>query len=98
MVIPVYFRYFAKIICNSDWATTDQFMEYQFEQDSLNNPNNCIFEQIMPVVPTLKLHDDAITQIDDALSELEASDYREWVRLLSIIIIVIYNIIIITLE
>ncbi|XP_050305773.1 protein inturned [Anthonomus grandis grandis] len=71
------FRYFARIVCNTDWATTDQFMDYQFDQDN-NNPNDCLFEQVMPVVPTLKLHDDAITQIDDALSELEASDYREW--------------------
>ncbi|XP_066263056.1 protein inturned [Euwallacea similis] len=69
------FRYLAKIICNTDWATTEQFMEYQFE---LEDRSNCMFEQVMPVVPTLKLHDEAVTQIDDALSELEASDYREW--------------------
>lgn len=57
--------------------TTEQFEEYEFE----NQLNNCLFEYVMPVVPTLKLPDDAVTQIDDALSELEASDYREWVSL-----------------
>lgn len=54
-------------------------MTYQLEQDTPNKPNSCEFERVMPVVPTLKLHDEAVTQIDDALSELEASDYREWV-------------------
>lgn len=71
-------RYFARILCNSDWATMPQFMEYQNNQDRPSGQSNCLFEDVMPVVPTLKLHDNAVMQIDDALSELEASDYREW--------------------
>ncbi|KAL1491563.1 hypothetical protein ABEB36_012140 [Hypothenemus hampei] len=72
------FRYFARVICNTDWATTEQFMEYQFDQITSNNASVCLFEDLMPVVPTLKLPDEAVTQVDEALSELEASDYREW--------------------
>ncbi|XP_019754086.1 protein inturned isoform X1 [Dendroctonus ponderosae] len=72
----VLFRYFAKLICNDDWTTIEQFLEYQ--PNLSPNPNSCSFEGIMPVVPTLKLHDEAITQLDEALTELEASDYREW--------------------
>lgn len=38
------------------------------------------FEDVLPAAHLINLPSEATMQIDDALTELEASDYREWVR------------------
>lgn len=42
--------------------------------------NQVCFEEILPAATFLYLPKEAQLQIDDALTELEASDYREWVK------------------
>lgn len=51
--------------------------------DALKNENGgnwFKFEGILPAAGILHLPRDAQMQLDDALTELEASDYREWVK------------------
>ncbi|XP_060525407.1 protein inturned isoform X2 [Cylas formicarius] len=67
-------RFFARIMSDCSWATIKQFLE---QQDS-NEATPCLFEDVLPYVPNLNLQDEALMQVDDALAELEASDYREW--------------------
>ncbi|XP_030767926.1 protein inturned [Sitophilus oryzae] len=74
----LFFRYFARIVNGNKWATTKQFLERIGNPERIFDRTDSFFEELMPVVPTLSLHDDALMQIDDALAELEASDYREW--------------------
>lgn len=45
-----------------------------------SNETQVEFEEILPAATFLYLPKEAQLQIDDALTELEASDYREWVR------------------
>lgn len=72
-------RFFARILSSGLWATAQQFVELQsLSVKSVQiSPNQ--FEDVMSVAPFLNLPDEAKMQIDDALTELEASDYRDWV-------------------
>lgn len=73
-------RFFVTVLSDGEWRTIRSFMELEGNISSL--PSKCRkyhFEDIVPAVPTLVLPDEAQMQIDDALAELEASDYRDWV-------------------
>lgn len=59
------------------WFTTQQFVDTESSSEKSLDPH--CFEDIVPVAPTLVLPDEAQMQIDDAMAELEASDYRDWV-------------------
>lgn len=77
-----FIRFFSRILNNGEWRTIKSFLESEaklsFKMTTLRKYH---FEDIIPAVPTLVLPDEAQMQIDDALAELEASDYREWVRI-----------------
>lgn len=68
-----------RILNGCKWTTIKDFFENFDHIEGNLEKTECFFDEIMLVVPTLTLHDDALMQIDDALAELEASDYREWV-------------------
>lgn len=51
----------------------------RFFSRALKTNKSVDFEQILPAASFLYLPKEAQLQIDDALTELEASDYREWV-------------------
>lgn len=57
----------------------DSFFSRFFSR-TLRSNNRICFEEQLPAVTFLDLPKEAQLQIDDALTELEASDYREWVR------------------
>ncbi|KAF7272761.1 hypothetical protein GWI33_014470 [Rhynchophorus ferrugineus] len=74
----LFLRYFVRILNGCKWTTTKDFFEnFDVVERDLKKAES-FFDEVMLVVPTLSLHDDALMQIDDALAELEASDYREW--------------------
>ncbi|KAF5301487.1 hypothetical protein FQR65_LT08790 [Abscondita terminalis] len=69
-------RFFVKMLSGA-WHKMEQKLELQ------NLITKCDvltyqFEDVLPVAHYLDLPDEARLQIDDALTELEASDYREW--------------------
>ncbi|XP_045482988.1 protein inturned [Harmonia axyridis] len=41
-------------------------------------PSDYVFEDLLPAVHSVDLPNEAIVQVEDALTELEACDYREW--------------------
>nr|CAI5822166.1 unnamed protein product [Callosobruchus analis] len=70
-------RFFAGMLGGDVWYTMQQLIES--EDDSLIEPSKqYFFEDLLSAVPTLNLTDEAMMQVDDALTELEASDYRDW--------------------
>ncbi|KAJ8939447.1 hypothetical protein NQ318_023073 [Aromia moschata] len=71
-------RFFARVLSSGLWATAQQFVELQNLDAKSLQISPCQFEELLLVAPTLSLPDEAQMQIDDALTELEASDYREW--------------------
>ncbi|CAH1108747.1 unnamed protein product [Psylliodes chrysocephalus] len=71
----LFFKLFARTLSNGLWSTTEQFGAMDNSDAKNNSPQ---FEHAMPVAPSLCLPYEAQVQIDDALSELEASDYRDW--------------------
>lgn len=52
-----------------------------FEEDSDWKKGQTMFEDVLPAAVVLYMPKEAQMQIDDALNDLEASDYREWVSL-----------------
>lgn len=80
-------RFFLTILSDGDCRTIRRFLETQgklcLQTIKLRKYH---FEDIVPAVATLVLPDEAQMQIDDALAELEASDYRDWVIFLLFII------------
>lgn len=54
---------------------------------STNRENLVDFEEVLPVATFLYLPKEAQLQIDDALTELEACDYREWVSKHSLVFV-----------
>lgn len=73
-------RFFARVLSSGLWATAQQFVELENLSTKSLEVSPCQFEDNFPFATTLSLPDEAQMQIDDALAELEASDYREWVR------------------
>ncbi|CAH0559223.1 unnamed protein product [Brassicogethes aeneus] len=71
-------RFFARILSSGLWATAQQFVELQSLSVKSLQVSPHQFENVMPIAPFLNLPDEAKMQIDDALTELEASDYRDW--------------------
>ncbi|CAH1183286.1 unnamed protein product [Phaedon cochleariae] len=71
-----FMRFFTKILSNESWITAEQFASSQ--NVDATEKNLFQFEGVMCAASTLCLPDSAQMQIDDALSELEASDYRDW--------------------
>ncbi|KAK5650403.1 hypothetical protein RI129_001432 [Pyrocoelia pectoralis] len=69
-------RCFVKILVG-DWHKMDQ-KDAILNSNFLNESPTFKFESVLPVASHLPLPDEARLQIDDALTELEASDYREW--------------------
>ncbi|EEZ98662.1 protein inturned [Tribolium castaneum] len=67
-------RCFTRLLNAKKWTTSD----YITGNKALAEPSQCQFEDVLPVAPTLPLPNEAYMQVDDALTELEASDYREW--------------------
>ncbi|XP_023014515.2 inturned planar cell polarity protein [Leptinotarsa decemlineata] len=70
-----FMRFFTRTLSSRPWTTMQEFSLLQnlgLEEGSFQ------FEEVMTVAQTLCLPDEAQVQIDDALSELEASDYRDW--------------------
>lgn len=71
-------KFFARILSSGLWSTAQQFIALDNLDSKAKEVSPFQFEDIMLVAPTLSLPDEAQLQIDDALSELEASDYRDW--------------------
>lgn len=73
-------RFFVTILSDGEWRTIRRFMQPAENLSSITSIcRKYRFEDIVPAVATLVLPDEAQMQIDDALAELEASDYRDWV-------------------
>ncbi|CAG9860502.1 unnamed protein product [Phyllotreta striolata] len=70
-----FFKLFARSLSDGQWSTAEQFQALENAELKKCHPQ---FEDAMPVAPSLCLPYEAQIQIDDALSELEASDYRDW--------------------
>lgn len=74
-------RFLATILSNGKCRTIRHFLEIEDHvENKVMKSKIYHFEDIIPAAATLVLPDEAQMQIDDALAELEASDYREWVR------------------
>lgn len=73
-----FIRFFIRILNNGQWTTTQDFTEMHITKLMETSAPN--FEEILSAAKTLTLPYEAQMQIDDALAELEASDYRDWVR------------------
>lgn len=73
-------RIFARLLTSGTWPGALQHIELQ----SLNPANikqaPVQFENILPASQWVPLPKEAQMQLDDALNELEACDYRDWVR------------------
>lgn len=74
-------KFFARCLNGGAWITAKEFIESQDSCEVVSDVSKCQFESVLPMAPLLILPDEAQMQIDDALTELEASDYREWVKL-----------------
>lgn len=72
-------RFFTKVLNRGIWLTIDSFISTTI-QSTIHSEQ---FEDVLLAATILTLPSEAYVQIDDALTELEASDYREWVRPLS---------------
>lgn len=70
-------RFFTKILSHGDWSSTE-IKKLILTSQLSSKPN---FEEVLPAASFVPLPNDAQMQIDDALTELEASDYRDWVIL-----------------
>lgn len=71
--------FFARLLSNGVWSSSDQngdLANLKIKSQESIPPQ---FEELLPAARLITLSDDAQMQIDDALTELEASDYREWV-------------------
>ncbi|KAG5874050.1 hypothetical protein JTB14_034626 [Gonioctena quinquepunctata] len=73
-----FMRFFTKTLSDGLWTTMKEFVQLQSSFTQPFEDGYYQFEEVMPVAPTLCLPDEAQVQIDDALSDLEASDYRDW--------------------
>lgn len=72
-------RYFTRILTTGLWLKAEQCTDISEITNKSNFQNPHQFENLLPASFLLTLPPDAQMQIDDALSELEASDYRDWV-------------------
>ncbi|KAI4458438.1 protein inturned [Holotrichia oblita] len=67
-------RFFTKILSHGDWSST----EIKELNINLQHPYQMCFEEVLPAASFVPLPNETQMQIDDALTELEASDYRDW--------------------
>lgn len=90
-------RFFARILTSGLWNKAEQsvLLSSLPMKAVLEAPYQ--FEGLQQAAHFINLPNEAKMQIDDALSELEACDYREWVFILQLHIC-FYNIILIILE
>lgn len=72
-------RFFTRILCSGLWSTAEQYVALTDVPVKSKETAPWQFEESLLGAVQLKLPDEAQVQIDDALFELEASDYREWV-------------------
>jgi hypothetical protein len=72
-------RFFTRLLNGQAWTTSDTIINRNF-QETPSQTCSRQFEEVLPAAPTLHLPNGAYMQVDDALTELEASDYREWVQ------------------
>lgn len=73
-------RLFAQILtCGYGWDSQNgvRLENIRLLSEATSQP---LFEQCLPMAQGVNLPWEAHLQIDDALTELEAADYREWVR------------------
>lgn len=72
-------RFFHRILNHGDWSSTDTKIPLQETLLMSQHSNFHHFEESLPAASFIPLSNEAQMQIDDALIELEASDYRDWV-------------------
>lgn len=72
-------RFFARILSSSLWSKAEQYVELKDLPAKADMLSPCLFEEVLSSAIQLNLPNEALLQIDDALYELESSDYREWV-------------------
>lgn len=73
-------RFFTRVLCSGLWPKAEQSVDIRDLANKAEVEAPARFEEALLAATLLKLPEEAQTQIDDALFELEASDYREWVR------------------
>ncbi|KAL3279394.1 hypothetical protein HHI36_016904 [Cryptolaemus montrouzieri] len=66
--------FFAKVLNGGVWTGKLKIPE----DISSIPPNDYVFEDLLLAIPTIELPNEAMIQIEDAMTELEACDYREW--------------------
>lgn len=73
-------RFFTRILCSGLWSKAEQYVEINDVPAKAKTLAPSQFEESLLAAIELKLPEEAQVQIEDALFELEASDYREWVN------------------
>lgn len=73
-------RFFTRLLCSGLWPKAEQSVELFNITSKAQQQGPQQFEDVLSVAHSLILPDEAQMQIDNALTELESSDYREWVR------------------
>lgn len=72
-------RFFARLITSGTWFGAPQLVDLQELNIQVVKQAPAQFENVLPAVQFITLPREAQMQLDDALNELEASDYRDWV-------------------
>lgn len=72
-------RFFARLITSGTWPGAPQQVGLQDLNIQVVKEAPAQFENLLPAVQYVSLPREAQMQLDDALNELEASDYRDWV-------------------
>lgn len=72
-------RFFARILSSGLWSKAEQYVDLKDIPIKAEKTSRMHFEESLLGSIQLNLPNEAQMQIDDALFELEASDYREWV-------------------
>lgn len=73
-------RFFARLLTSGTWPGAPQHVELKSLDSQTVQQGPVQFESILPGAHWVALPREAQMQLDDALNELEASDYRDWVR------------------
>lgn len=72
-------RFFARVLSSGLWSNAEQSVDIKELPNKAEKESPPLFEDLLSGGRFLTLPVDVQMQIDDALTELEASDYREWV-------------------
>lgn len=72
-------RFFARLLTSGTWYAAPQQVELQELSVKVIKPGPVQFENLLGGAQYISLPREAQMQLDDALNELEASDYRDWV-------------------